>query len=285
MSKIIVDCNNVAHIVNHSMGHLSNDELTTGVIFGFIKQIYTLANKMKTNEFIFCWDSRKSLRKNIYPEYKANRHKESTPEFETIKQNLFDQISNLRQSVIPELGFKNNFIKTGYEADDLIAYIALMNPKEEFTIVSTDQDLYQVLSKNVRIYNIVKKSFFTMNDFKEKFELDPVMFREIKAISGCNSDFIKGIKGVGEATAAKYIKNERISVGLLDKIHEGVSVIERNRKLTYLPFINGKGSIPDFGISLKKDAIKLSNFKKLFLQLSFNSFLKDMSGWERIINL
>jgi 5'-3' exonuclease len=279
--KIIVDCNNVAHIVNHSMGHLSTEEQATGVIFGFMKQILTLSLRMKTNEFIFCWDSRKSFRKNICPTYKANRHKDVTPEEEKIRSLLFDQISELRNSIIPKLGFKNNFIKTGYEADDLIAYTVLMNPKEEFTIISTDQDLYQVLNDKVRIYNIIKKNFFTRADFEEKFQLHPTFFREIKAIAGCTSDFVKGIKGVGEATAAKYLRQEQVSISLVNKIHEGNDIIEKNRKLTYLPFTNGRESIPDFGIPIKKDTLKLSNFKKLFIQLSFNSFLNDMSGWER----
>jgi 5''-3'' exonuclease (including N-terminal domain of PolI) len=183
--KVLIDCNNVAHIVNHAMGHLSTDEQATGVIFGFMKQMLSLSNKMKSNEFVFAWDSRKSWRKNIYPEYKANRSKPINPEEENPKQDLFNQISELRKTILPGLGFKNNFIKTGYEADDLIAYIALMNPKEEFTIVSTDQDLYQLLSDKVRIYNIITKQFFTRADFEAKFSLHPCMYREIKAISGC----------------------------------------------------------------------------------------------------
>lgn len=283
--KVLIDCNNVAHIVNHAMGHLSTDEQATGVIFGFMKQMLSLSNKMKSNEFVFAWDSRKSFRKNIYPEYKANRNKPVNPEEENPKQDLFNQISELRKTILPGLGFKNNFIKTGYEADDLIAYIALMNPKEEFTIVSTDQDLYQLLSDKVRIYNIITKQFFTRADFEAKFSLHPCMYREIKAISGCSSDYIKGIQGVGETTAAKYIRNDKLSLNILDKIREGVDVIERNRKLTYLPFTNGKGSISDFGIPIKKDTLSLYNFKKLFNQLSFNSFLKDMSNWERNFKL
>lgn len=281
-SKIIIDGNNVAHIMNHNMRHLSTDEMKTGVIFGFMKQLLHLSNRFHTNDFIFCWDSRKSLRKNLYPEYKSNRKKENiTPEEEEYKQNIFEQISELRRTIIPELGFNNNFIKTGYEADDLIAYTVLTNYNTDFTIVSTDQDLYQVLKDNVRIYNIITKNYFTQQDFEEKFQLHPTHYREIKAIAGCTSDFIKGINGVGEATAAKYIRNDKVSSTLLEKIHEGWQVIERNRKLTYLPFSNGQGHMPNLGVILKKNNLKLSKFKHLFNQLSFNSFLKDMSSWER----
>jgi DNA polymerase-1 len=285
--KIIVDCNNVAHIVNHGMGHLSNDERRTGVVFGFMKQILTLSKRMKTNQFIFCWDSQKSFRKNIYPEYKGNRkNKIKTDQEEFERQTLYDQISEIRRDILPELGFKNNFIKTGYEADDLIAYTVLTNPKKDFTIVSTDQDLYQLLNDTTRMFNTITKKFTTKTDFMEKFQLEPLMFREIKAISGCTSDYIKGIDGVGEATAAKYIRNDRINSNLINRIHEGQDIIERNRKLTYLPFQNKEyGTLPNMEITLKKDSLSLYNFKKLFNKLSFNSFLNDMSEWERSFGL
>jgi DNA polymerase-1 len=264
------------------MGHLSTEEQATGVIFGFLKTMLSLSKRLNSNKFCICWDSRKSLRKNIYPDYKANRKKDNvTPEEENNRQNLFDQISELRRTILPALGFNNNFIKTGYEADDLIAYIVLNNFYEEFTIVSTDQDLYQVLNDNVRIYNIITKSYFTKQDFEGKFQLHPTHFREMKAISGCTSDWIKGINGVGEATAAKYIRNDKVSSTLIERIHQGGEIVERNRKLTYLPFHGDKGSMPDLGITLKKNQLKLSKFKQLFNQMAFTSFLKDMSGWER----
>ena len=305
--KIIIDGNNLCHIVNHKTGHLSDDDRPTGVVFGFMIKLLNMCRVMKTNEFIFCWDSQKSLRKLIYPEYKSNRNNKPpvnpaekligafrgetkeeiiarlTMEKEAERSALFNQISELRSEIIPALGFKNNFIKTGYEADDLIAYIVLMNPAKEFTIVSTDHDLYQLLSNNVRIYNTVKKTFYTKQDFEAEFNLSPVMFREVKAISGCTSDFIKGIQGVGDSTAAKYVRGDKISPNLLDRIKEGVDVIARNRRLTYLPFLKEeqRGAIPKMGMPLRKDELQLSNFKRLFNQLSFVSLLKDISSWEQ----
>jgi DNA polymerase-1 len=281
--KVIIDGNNVCHIVNHGMGHLSNDERRTGVIFGFMKQMLMLSKRMKTKDFIFCWDSQKSFRKEFYPEYKSNRkNKEKTAEEIENRQMLFDQISEIRRDILPALGFNNNFIKTGYEADDLIAYEILSNNGKDATIVSTDHDLYQLLNDYTRIFNTSTKKFMTKSDFFEEFNLDPVMYREIKAIAGCTSDFIKGITGVGEITAAKYIRNDKVSPMLIERIHEGVDIIARNRKLTYLPFQRGEhGSLPNMGITRKKDDLSLYKFKKLFNELSFNSFLTNMDEWER----
>ena len=281
--KIIIDGNNVCHIVNHSMGHLSNEERQTGVVFGFMKQLLMLARRMKTKEFLFCWDSQKSWRKEIYPEYKGNRkNKERTDQEEFERQALYDQISEIRRDILPALGFNNSFIKTGYEADDLIAYIVLTYPEDEYTVVSTDQDLYQILSDHARIYNTITKKFITKKDFVDKFGLDPVMFREVKAISGCTSDYIKGIQGVGETTAAKYLRQDKVSSTLTDRIYEGHEIIKRNRQLTYLPFQKEiSGTVPNLGITLKKDTLHLSKFKKLFNQMSFNSFMNDIQSWEQ----
>lgn len=282
--KIIIDGNNVSHIVNHSMGHLSSDEQRTGVIFGFMRQLLALSKLMDSKDFIFCWDSQKSFRKKECPTYKSNRNSREVDDGKLEeRQILFDQISEIRTEVLPALGFKNNFIKTGYEADDLIAYIVLIFPKDEYTIVSTDQDLWQLLENHVRAYNTITKKFFTKKDFMEKFQIEPVMFREIKAIAGCNSDFVKGINGVGEVTAAKYLRGEKISPALHERIRKGCDIISNNRKLTFLPYQPGpyEGTIKNLGIKLQKDNLQMKQFKALFNKYSFNSFIKDFRFWER----
>ena len=48
-----------------------------------------------------------------------------------------------RINIIPKMGFKNSFIRTGQEADDIIAQLTIDYPG--MTIVSNDKDLYQLL--------------------------------------------------------------------------------------------------------------------------------------------
>ena len=61
--KLLIDCNNLCYMAYYTTGQLAVDEIKTGVIFGFLKKINKLADVLKTNEIIFCWDSRKSYRK------------------------------------------------------------------------------------------------------------------------------------------------------------------------------------------------------------------------------
>ena len=67
--KILVDGDNLGWISHYSQGELSVNDLYTGVIFGFLRQVFSLADRFETNQFVFCWDSRQSFRKKIYPEY------------------------------------------------------------------------------------------------------------------------------------------------------------------------------------------------------------------------
>ncbi len=229
---IILDANNICHIAKHTIKDLSYKGEDVGIIFGFLRQIFYLSNKFKTDKFIFAWDSGKSFRKSIYPEYKAKR-KERLEGAPIDEKRAFKQFFIIRKEVLPAIGFKNNFILTGYEADDIIGSIIKNNSSIEFLIVSTDSDLYQLLSSHVRIYNSRKKEIYTSLDFFKEWEILPHRWIEIKAISGCNSDGIEGIKGVGEKTACKYLKgglNKKSKIFSVLNTEESKAIIDKNIK-------------------------------------------------------
>ena len=147
--KLIVDANNLAYAAFISLRGLSVDELPTGVIYGFFLQVLKLAVEFQTNDFVFCWDSRKRFRRNIFSEYK-NKRDEMTKEEKAQKQIAYDQFAALRKEILPSVGFENVFMKAGYEADDLIAYVVINPPRslnrEKYLVISTDNDMFQLLS-------------------------------------------------------------------------------------------------------------------------------------------
>jgi len=280
---VLLDMNNLCHISYHSMGNLSNDDKEVGVIFGVLKQLLSLSKKIESNRFVFLWDSRKNFRKEIYPEYKANRIK-SNDEHHEDRMCLYNQITELRRDVIPGLGFNNSFLQSGYEADDLIVHFIIHHPKDEFVIVSTDQDLYQVLRPTVKISNIIKKSFYTEHDFRENYvNLHPINYRLIKCYTGCKSDNIPGIDGVGEKTAVKYLKSEINHSKAFQEIQKNKMLVDFNEKLVYLPYIHGP--IPINIMRTKKNELSRSKFQHIFNMYSFNSFIKDFSSWEKHFGL
>jgi DNA polymerase-1 len=266
------------------MDGLSWQEKEVGVIFGFMKQLLSLAKIFKSNDLVFTWDSRQSIRtKMLFPAYKETRKREKTPEEKMFDDDAYRQFDIIRKEIIPTLGFKNNFMIDGYEADDLMAEIVFSNPNKTIVIISTDEDLYQLLSDDVTMYSIRKKQTYTNINLWKEFRITPEEWGEVKSISGCSTDSIPGVPNVGEKTACKYITKK------LDKntktyraIKESKELIDRNKKLIILPL---KGT-PSITLLPKiNDTLQIKNFITICQRYGFNSFTEGnaLIDWKKYI--
>lgn len=273
MKFLIIDSNFICHQGRYSLPDLSIGEQQTAIIFGFLKRVVSLAKKFETGNFIFCWDSKKSFRKEIYPEYKANRKKEKTEEEKQLDKIAFSQFDILKNEVLPELGFKNIFEQKGYESDDLIADIVL-GYEEDFVVVSSDEDLFQLLDI-CSMYNPTKDLLMDKKWFVNEYEINPIDWVKVKQIAGCRSDNIQGVKGVAEKTFIKYLKGELKSTS--KKYQDIVSFIgskeeERNKLLVTLPFPK------TMNVELVNDLpLKVEDFISVCTKFDFKSFI-DGSG-------
>ena len=78
---VIVDSNYIGYVSAFALSQgMSYRGSNTEVIFGFLRQIISIAIKFQPDQIAFCWDSRNSKRKEILPEYKENRKKDRTEE-------------------------------------------------------------------------------------------------------------------------------------------------------------------------------------------------------------
>jgi len=256
------------------MGDLSHEEQKVGIVFGFMRQMLTLSKKFSTHKFIFIWDSKKNFRYKLYPTYK-NRVS-LTAEEQAFEKFAFKQFIELRTKTLPKFGFKNNFIQTGMEADDIIAIIT-QNYKREFVIISGDGDLYQLLKNNVEMYSPKKKKVLTENWFMQEYGITPKEWVMVKRVAGCRSDKVEGISGIGEKRAIQYIK------GTLNKktkgyqnIINGKEIINRNKALVELPFEGTK--LPKL---VAEKQFLLHNFIELTDTYGFRSFqqVESLNEW------
>jgi len=236
---LILDCNYLAHRAKYVFGDLSHKGSATGVVYGFLKDILNLMKRFDTQSLVFCWDSKERKRRKILPEYKMKRReKELNRQEEIFEKMFYTQIEKLRKQYLPTIGFNNVFRQAGYESDDLIAAICKSLDSQECIIISADQDLFQLIRPNVKWYNPRSHTLVTLQNFKKEFKIHPKQWVKVKAIAGCISDNVPGIKGVGEKTAIKYIRSE------LDKSSKAYKTIKngwkdivlRNRLLVELPF-------------------------------------------------
>lgn len=228
---LIVDSNEVAYRSFFAGGRLSYQDVPTGVIYKFLKKIEEIGTKIrKPATLVFCWDHDFSKRKEMYPEYKSNRNKDS---IEGIK-DLFQQMEFLQDEFV-EIGFYS-YQFYGLEADDIIASICIDNPREEKIIVSQDSDMYQVLDKKTSMLRKTDKEtvdLYTLKAFKKEYGVTPEDWILVKAIAGCAVDNIKGVSGIGEKRAIQFIND------VTDKwdreIIRNWKTVERNVKLVFLP--------------------------------------------------
>jgi len=246
---LLLDTNYLCHRAYYALGHLRHGGVGTGVIYGVLQDIINLQADFSTRNIIFCFDSRINFRKDILPTYKSSRKKKRENQSEQEKKlwvEFYEQITRLRKKLLKELGFKNVFHQKGMEADDLIASICQRSipTDERIVIVSSDNDLLQLLLPGISLYSPASKSTTTFNSFVGEHKFHPKHWAKVKAIAGCSGDDVKGIKGVGEKTAAKYLRDElNKTSAAYQNITAGKKLIKVNRKLVRLPFIGTQSFI------------------------------------------
>ena len=280
---IFVDSNAVAHYVKHGLKpSLTKLDLRSGVIFGFLLQVKNLAKRFGTDRFAFFWDNPVNFRKTIYCLYKANRSLNKTAKDQELDKAAQEQMDQLRDYVLLEIGFGNVFDANGYEADDLIAAATPICPKEEIIIVSSDTDLYQLLRNKVAIWDMRKKQTITHDSFYYEYGLYPKDWPMVKAIAGDPSDNIRGIERIGKVIALKYLKGELNSnSSYLNKIILNQELIQKNLKLIQLPY---QGTPI---CEIVKDTLWTKDFLDVCNKYQFNSFLKNdqLDEWIRLFRM
>lgn len=273
---VLVDCHGIGHFVKHSMASLRSGSDDTGTIFGFLACIKEAAQRIKPGQFVFAWDSSKSLRKRLYAGYKGTRDKareERTFEEEQADAMMMSQLNLLREEILPGLGFQNSFQSAGREADDIIASCCISLPGKKF-IMSRDQDLLQLITPDTCMWDFQKKSFFNDDDFRAKWLCEPHEWKMVKAISGCTTDDVPNVPGVKEATAVKYLHG---TLPHHHKTYQAIAankeLIERNKPLVILPF----AGTPKYVV--KPDAVQIAAFWELCERYEFNSYLQKIEEW------
>ena len=205
-----------------------------GGVFQFLLQLRMIMQKKDFNYVYVFFDAHDSgiLRYEIYPAYKANRDKdyaehsnlsdymkeynatiarmqnylykkkekpvkELTPEEKVTKEN-FDRERDILCKYFNEL-YIRWMIDEKTEGDDLISYYVHHKlPNEKIVIMSADEDLTQLISETVCVYNNIKKKFFSNDNFKQLkgYPHENVVLK--KVFCGDKSDNIGNVDGVSE---------------------------------------------------------------------------------------
>ena len=253
-----------------------SDGLPTGAVSGFCSMLFKLLedaraddSKNKPTHFAVIFDSaRKNFRNEIYSEYKANRSEapeDLAPQFEYIRKSV-------KAFNLPSIELLN------YEADDLIATYAkqIKDAGATVTIISSDKDLMQLVSKDIRLYDPMKNRVIGEKEVIEKFGVKPNQVIDVQSLAGDSSDNIPGVPGIGIKTAAELINKYKNLDTLLNKASE----IPQNKRRETLLKNKDKALLSRKLVTLKHDVPvkeKLENFifKDINKENLFN-FLREM---------
>lgn len=194
----------------------TTEGLATNGVQGFARHVLAAKTMMKPTHLAVCWDmGAQTFRTDMFDGYKANR---PAPPEDMLHQ--FD----LAKQVSEQLGWKN-YGEKGIEADDFIgSFTKQWQGEADFTIMTGDKDMLQLLNPSVKIA-FMKKGFhiydvYTEGRFKEEYGIEPAQFADVKAFMGDASDGYPGVKGIGPKTALQLIQKYGSTDGVLEAIEE-----------------------------------------------------------------
>lgn len=219
---VLIDGHSILNRAYYGIPELTNMEgLHTNAVYGFLNILFKILEEEQAEYLAVAFDLKApTFRHKMYQEYKGTR--------KPMPEELHEQVPVMKEVLkameIPLL------MQEGYEADDLLGTIASRAEKAgmEVSIVSGDRDLLQLATDHVRIrIPKTKRTGTEIEDYyaadvKEKYQVTPTEFIDVKALMGDQSDNIPGIPGVGEKTATKII----VAYQTVENAHEHLEEIK-----------------------------------------------------------
>ena len=192
----------------HGVKDLYSDGSHLGAIYHFINTIRKFLEEHNHDKVVIFWDgeSNSSIRKSIYPQYKANRRQDMNEfKYESYLQQKLRVKQYLEEIFVRQVEMDNN------EADDLIAHYTKVAVLEQIIIFSADKDLTQLISERVTVYSPTSKQYYGYGDMITINKVDIPHYNVLvtKIFTGDKSDNIDGIEGLGEKTLLKFFPDLR----------------------------------------------------------------------------
>jgi DNA polymerase-1 len=283
------------------INHINPDGHHIGGLTGFLKSIGYAIRMCDPTKVVIVFDGvgGSNARRNLFPEYKANRNVNRMTNYSIFQSKAEEQesINNQMERLIQYLKCLPVTIVgiDGLEADDIIGYLATKFEKHDetqrVTIMSADKDFLQLVTDKVHCYSPVKKKIYTPKDVLEEFSVSSYNFLNYKVLMGDSSDNIPGITGLGPKKLIKLFPElssdakatvESIIEKSAELINENklyLSVVERRHQLFInhqLMSLDGSFLSPD-NKQLVKDAFNNSYELNtpIFLQLYHNDRLGE----------
>ena len=174
--------------------------------YDYIRTIESLAKSYKAGTIIVCADGGSSYRKEIFPEYKANRKErfadqteQEAKEFEMFMAEFQDTLTLIKEKY-PVFHFR------GVEADDIAAYITQSINYDECWLISSDKDWDLLISDKVSRFSTVTRKETTVHNWDEHYDFEIEDYITFKCLTGDKGDNVPGVPGVGPKRAVQLME-------------------------------------------------------------------------------
>ncbi|HEY2206298.1 MAG TPA: DNA polymerase I [Pseudonocardia sp.] len=195
----------------------TNTGQTTNAVYGFTSMLINLLRDEQPTHLAVAFDvSRRTFRSEAYAEYKANRT--TTPDDFRGQVDLIREV--LTALSVPFMGVE------GYEADDVIATLTTQAEAQGYRveICTGDRDAFQLVGDAVTVLypkrGVSELARIDPDEVQARYGLSPTQYPDFAALRGDPSDNLPSIPGVGEKTAAKWIREFGSLDQLTDRVDE-----------------------------------------------------------------
>jgi DNA polymerase I len=261
---------NILLLDAYNLIHRARSGFTKGdyaIIYNFFRGIRPLVEKFNPDKVYFVLEGYPQFRLELDEYYKSERKRPD--ESFLIQKNV---IIDLVKRCLPIVSVRH----PDFECDDVIATLAMMHCKkgDKCTIISSDSDFIQLHNIcDLNIYNPIKKQFV------EKPDYDYVIW---KSLRGDPTDNISGIKGIGDKTALKIVKDEKLLAEVL-KDEAKRKIFERNVNLIRLVNLSQKLDEMEFTYGVSAMDILYENFhsfefSSMLVEKTWNKYCKTFEG-------
>ena len=202
---VLIDGHSILNRAFYGLPDLTNAEgLHTNAVYGFLNILFKILDEEKPEFLTVAFDVHApTFRHEMYEEYKGTR--------KPMAEELREQVPLMKDG-LKAMGIRL-IEKAGLEADDLIGTLSRRCEEAgmDVVVLSGDRDLLQLATKKVKIRIPKTKGGRTevedylAADVKEKYQVTPQEFIDVKALMGDTSDNILGVPSIGEKTATKII--------------------------------------------------------------------------------
>ncbi len=220
---VLIDGHSILNRAFYGVPDLTNSQgFHTNAIHGFLNIMFKILEEEKPDYLTVAFDVHApTFRHEIYREYKGTR--------KPMPEELREQVPVMKQ-MLQAMGI-SIVEQAGLEADDILGTLAVRAEKEgmEVALVSGDRDLLQIASEHIKIRIPKTKGGRTevenyyAADVKERYQVTPKQFIELKALMGDTADNIPGVPKVGEKTAAELM----LQFGSLENIYDNLDNITK----------------------------------------------------------